>query len=202
MNALALAQGPAASEPAPADAFRTAMRHLVSGVSLITHGEGRAKTGMTATSVSSLSSEPPTLLVCVNRNASIYRGLKPGEGFGISVLSADQSEAADGSADGDRRPRDAANRVILVVAADGEGLAVRLRRFVQCRPIHGAGTRFSVQNQSPSSKDSVGRMIGFDNGTGGARMRPPSTPRLNRRASCDSPDGAASSARVDWRDRL
>ena len=95
MNALALAQGPAASEPAPADAFRTAMRHLVSGVSLITHGEGRAKTGMTATSVSSLSSEPPTLLVCVNRNASIYRGLKPGEGFGISVLSADQSEAAD-----------------------------------------------------------------------------------------------------------
>jgi len=95
MNAPALVKASPAPDATPAGAFRAAMRHLVSGVSLVTHGEGRAKTGMTATSVVSLSSEPPTLLVCVNRSASLYRGLKPGEGFGISVLSADQSEAAD-----------------------------------------------------------------------------------------------------------
>ena len=96
MNARALAAAAAvATERTPADAFRAAMRQLASGVSIVTHGEGQTRTGMTATSVSSLSSDPPTLLVCVNRNASIYRGLRPGEAFGVSLLSADQIETAD-----------------------------------------------------------------------------------------------------------
>jgi hypothetical protein len=40
--------------------FRKAMRQLAGGVSVITVGEGTARTGLTAISVASLSSEPAT----------------------------------------------------------------------------------------------------------------------------------------------
>jgi len=76
-------------------AFRLAMRQLASGVCLVTHGRGEARTGMTATSVSSLSADPPTLIVCVNKSASLYAQLKRGDSFGVSVLGAQHAEFAD-----------------------------------------------------------------------------------------------------------
>ena len=52
--------------------FKQAMRHLVGGVSVITAGSGEIGTGLTATSAISLSLDPPTMLVCVNRDASAW----------------------------------------------------------------------------------------------------------------------------------
>ena len=75
--------------------FRAAMRHLASGVCLVTHSVGGARAGMTATAVASLSLEPPTLIVCVDRAASAYAGLTPGAAFGVSVLGADHREFAE-----------------------------------------------------------------------------------------------------------
>lgn len=77
------------------DAFRSAMRALASGVSLVTQASGGDMTGMTATSVTSLAAEPPTLIVCINRTASLYPSLAPGVAFGVNVLSADQQDIAD-----------------------------------------------------------------------------------------------------------
>ena len=50
---------------------------------------------MTATSVSSLSADPPTLIVCVNRSASIYPSLAHGQLFAVNVLAAEQSDIAN-----------------------------------------------------------------------------------------------------------
>jgi len=80
---------------ADADNFRAAMRQLACGVSLITVGAGAERRGMTATAVSSLSVEPPTLIVCVNRTASMYPGLVRGGAFGVSILAAGGQEIAD-----------------------------------------------------------------------------------------------------------
>jgi len=77
------------------DAFRAAMRHLASGVCLVTHDVGGECAGITATAVASLSLDPPTLIVCVNRAASIYAGLTPGAAFGVSVLGANHREFAE-----------------------------------------------------------------------------------------------------------
>jgi flavin reductase (DIM6/NTAB) family NADH-FMN oxidoreductase RutF len=71
------------------------MRELVSGVCLVTHGAGEDRVGLTATSVSSLSLAPPTLIVCVNRSASLYARLGTGDLFGVSVLAAHHAEHAD-----------------------------------------------------------------------------------------------------------
>lgn len=76
-------------------AFRGALRHLAGAVSIITGGEGERRSGLTATSVSSLSAEPPAVIVSVNRNASAWPILT-GEGrFSINTLAADQQPIAD-----------------------------------------------------------------------------------------------------------
>jgi flavin reductase (DIM6/NTAB) family NADH-FMN oxidoreductase RutF len=75
--------------------FRSAMRHLAGGISVITVGRGKDITGMTVTSVSSLSVDPPTLIVSINRNASSWPLLKRHGFLGINILSADQLEIAE-----------------------------------------------------------------------------------------------------------
>ena len=75
--------------------FRGAMRHLTGGVSVITAGRGRDITGMTVTSVTSLSVEPPTLLVSINRDASSFPLIKRHGAFGVNILNADQLDIAE-----------------------------------------------------------------------------------------------------------
>jgi flavin reductase (DIM6/NTAB) family NADH-FMN oxidoreductase RutF len=80
---------------APADAFRGAMRHLVGGVSVITSGRGDDITGMTVTSVSSLSLDPPSLIVSVNCASSTRPVLERYGVFGVNILAAGQVDIAE-----------------------------------------------------------------------------------------------------------
>jgi flavin reductase (DIM6/NTAB) family NADH-FMN oxidoreductase RutF len=75
--------------------FRGAMRQLTGGVSVITAGRGKDISGMTVTSVSSLSVDPPALIVSVNRGASSWPLLKRYGFFGVSILTSDQIDVAE-----------------------------------------------------------------------------------------------------------
>ena len=86
-----------------ADAFRCAQRRLAASVAVITTGEGAAAVGMTATAVTSVSLEPPSLLVCVNRSATLNAALTRTGRFRVSYLGAGQAEVA--RAFGDGRPQ-------------------------------------------------------------------------------------------------
>ena len=77
------------------DDFRRAMRQLAGGVSVITVGRGNDITGMTVTSVSSLSVEPPTLIVSINRESSSWPLLRQHGFFGVNILTADQLDIAE-----------------------------------------------------------------------------------------------------------
>ena len=77
-------------------AFKAAMRSLAGAVSVVTTGrDPLERTGFTATSVSSLSIEPPTLLVCLNRNSSSWPALQEHGSFCVNVLAHDQLHVAD-----------------------------------------------------------------------------------------------------------
>src|ERR1700738_1000062 len=80
---------------ASAGDFRSAMRHLAGGVSVITVGRGTEITGMTVTSVSSLSVDPPTLIVSINRESSSWPLLKTCGFFGVNIVNADQLDVAE-----------------------------------------------------------------------------------------------------------
>ena len=75
--------------------FRNAMRQLTGGVSVITAGRGRDVSGMTVTSVSSLSVDPPALIVSVNRSASSWPLLQRYGFFGVNILTSDQIDIAE-----------------------------------------------------------------------------------------------------------
>ena len=83
-----------APETSPDD-FRGAMRHLGGAVSVVTAGRGSDITGMTVTSVSSLSIDPPTLIVSINRESSTWPVLKRYGVFGVNVLTSDQIDIAE-----------------------------------------------------------------------------------------------------------
>src|SRR6185312_14651666 len=75
--------------------FRDAMRQLTGGVSVITAGRGRDVSGMTVTSVSSLSVDPPALIVSINREASSWPLVKRYGFFGVNILTSDQIDIAE-----------------------------------------------------------------------------------------------------------
>ena len=77
------------------DDFRGTMRQLTGGVSIITAGRGRDISGMTVSSVASLSVDPPVLIVSVNRASSSWPLLKRYGFFGVNILTAGQNDIAE-----------------------------------------------------------------------------------------------------------
>ena len=75
--------------------LRHAMRHMVGGVSVITAGIGEDRTGLTATSATALSMDPPTMLICVNRTASAWPVIRRHRHFAVNILSAEQQPVAE-----------------------------------------------------------------------------------------------------------
>ena len=76
-------------------AFKQAMGRLAGAVSVISVGTGQNRTGFTATSVSSFSLEPPTILVSVNRASSSWPALLEARSFAVNILANDQANVAD-----------------------------------------------------------------------------------------------------------
>lgn len=79
--------------------FRNAMSHLPSAVTIVSVADAGGPLGMTASSVCSVSLEPPMLLVCVDRQARIHEQIIGARAFGIDVLNEGQRDIARRFAD-------------------------------------------------------------------------------------------------------
>ena len=75
--------------------FLDSMRAVTSTVNVISASREGERHAMTATSVTSLSLDPPSMLVCVNKDASIHKILSEGSHFSINILSSSQRELAE-----------------------------------------------------------------------------------------------------------
>lgn len=83
------------SESVPSAAFREAMAHFASGVTIVAARRATGLIGFTATGFTSVSLSPPLILVCVGKTASAYDGVVGAELFGISVLGEEQRWIAE-----------------------------------------------------------------------------------------------------------
>jgi flavin reductase (DIM6/NTAB) family NADH-FMN oxidoreductase RutF len=74
-----------------ADQFRLVLGHLPTGVTIITtlDADGRP-TGLTASAVTSVSLEPPLILICVSRRAQSYAALAAAGRFAVNILALGQ----------------------------------------------------------------------------------------------------------------
>jgi flavin reductase (DIM6/NTAB) family NADH-FMN oxidoreductase RutF len=94
------------ADEALAGTMRQAMRRLAASVVIVTANDGNRRYAMAATASTSVSMEPPSMLVCVNRNASIYPILEKQDYFCIIVLGHHHHEismACSGKTKGEER---------------------------------------------------------------------------------------------------
>ncbi len=68
------------------DLLKTALRRLAKAVVVITAAHEGAPYAMSATAVSELSFDPCSMLVCVNRSASLHPVLAAGAPFAVNIL--------------------------------------------------------------------------------------------------------------------
>lgn len=80
--------------PASADALRHAMGHFSSSVTVVTARSGGRAHAMTATALSSVSLEPPMVLVCVSRSSRFHSAVLEAGAWAVSILTADQEPLA------------------------------------------------------------------------------------------------------------
>lgn len=87
------------TDPKLAQDFRQAMRRVASTVSVITICVEGQPMGITATAMSSLALDPPSLLVCIHRSAFMHGRMTDVSHFGVNVLHRDQEHLAQMFAD-------------------------------------------------------------------------------------------------------
>jgi flavin reductase (DIM6/NTAB) family NADH-FMN oxidoreductase RutF len=71
-------------------AFREALSRFASGVVVVTCPSADGPAGFTVSAFSSVSLDPPLVLVCVAKTASAYAAFTAASTFGISVLESKQ----------------------------------------------------------------------------------------------------------------
>ena len=75
--------------------LRCAMRHLVTGVSIVSSRFEDVSHGMTVNSLASVSLEPPIVLVSLQHATRTYRLVIQSHIAGITILAENQSEISD-----------------------------------------------------------------------------------------------------------
>jgi flavin reductase (DIM6/NTAB) family NADH-FMN oxidoreductase RutF len=89
-------QGDMNSDDAAIDpkSFRRAVGQFATGVTVVTFEGAEDVRAMTANSFTSLSLDPPLVLVCVGKTTNAARHLQPTTVFSVSILRADQEHVS------------------------------------------------------------------------------------------------------------
>ena len=74
------------------DQFRDVMGRFATGVTVVTTVNQGRLDGFTASSFSSVSLEPPLVLVCIGKDATCHEAFSGSGCFAINILAADQAD--------------------------------------------------------------------------------------------------------------
>ena len=78
------------------DNFRLAMRRYIYSVSIMSNKDDNGNSNaITVSSVTSISMDPPSLLICINKSSRIHDTLQIGSKFCINLLKKDQEELSN-----------------------------------------------------------------------------------------------------------
>lgn len=83
------------------DDFKKALQLWASGVTVVTTSSQKfGAQGMTVTAFSSVSVNPPLVLVCINSSADTGEGIQESQCFAVNVLNSDQQDLSNQFAGG------------------------------------------------------------------------------------------------------
>ena len=83
------------ADPAVTESFKEAMRLMASTVSVVAACHKGRRFGLTATSVCSLTMEPPQILACVNRSGDTHDCIADSGYFSVNPLQAGQDDVSN-----------------------------------------------------------------------------------------------------------
>ena len=76
-------------------AFRSVLGRFATGVTVVTAVDRRGRDcGMTVSAFSSVSLDPPLIMICIDHSASVYTALSKAECFIVNILCAGQEAIA------------------------------------------------------------------------------------------------------------
>jgi flavin reductase (DIM6/NTAB) family NADH-FMN oxidoreductase RutF len=108
-------------------AFRAVLGRFATGVTVVTAVDRRGRdVGMTVSAFSSVSLEPPLVMICIGHEASAYAALSKATSFTVNILSSTQEAIARRFADPER------NRFERLAYERGENGAIMLSDALAC----------------------------------------------------------------------
>jgi flavin reductase (DIM6/NTAB) family NADH-FMN oxidoreductase RutF/DNA-binding GntR family transcriptional regulator len=113
--------------------FRNIIGHFASGVTVITALHDGQATGATASAVSSLSLEPPMVLICLNKSSTTQQAVAGSGRFAVNILGEDQAEEAMRFAT--KSAADKFKGVAVVEGEWGEPLLGEALAILECRVV-------------------------------------------------------------------
>jgi flavin reductase (DIM6/NTAB) family NADH-FMN oxidoreductase RutF len=137
--------------------FKLGMRALAGAVSIITSAQDGSRYGMTATAVCSAAADPPTVLVCINRNTTTHGAVDATGIFCVNVLRSEDKELSglfSGAQRGESRFSDGQWAALTTGAPVLRNALVSFDCRVVNRLVHGTHTIFlgEVQGLQIGSK--------------------------------------------------
>jgi len=124
---------PTAFSTAFSNAFKAALGSWASGVAVVTGQVGAHPEGTTVSSFTSLSLDPPLVLVCLAPAARVVDVIRASNRFAVSVLAADQEAASRHFAARGRAPDAGFGEVALARAPDGQPVVAAAAAHLACR---------------------------------------------------------------------
>lgn len=156
--------GPPASPPdaVSGEDFRDAMRRFPTGVTVVTTLVDGAPHGFTANAFASVSAEPPTVLICVNRDASAHPLISRSSVFCVNILSLEQRDLARRFADSSLRAT-RFNGLATHAAATGAPIIDGVLAYLDCRLAeeHTTGTHTVFVGTVVACGTRAGKPLGY-----------------------------------------
>jgi len=137
------------------------MRHVPTGVTVITTLHDGLDAGFTANAFASVSADPPMLLICVNRSASSHGLISASGVFCVSLLALEQQAIAEKFAGGD--PKKRFSGVALERGPLGTAIIAGSLAHFECRLAeeHSAGTHTIFIGEVVACDSRSGEPLGY-----------------------------------------
>ena len=144
-----------------ADDFRRVLGHFASGVTIVTTRDSAGRpAGLTASAFTSVSLNPPLVLVCVAHNAQCYETLRDADRFAVNILEVGQEALSNRFATKSSSAAEKFDGVAHKDGALGVPLLADALAHLECSTAHaypgGDHTIFVGQVEAASSRDGDG----------------------------------------------
>ena len=154
MSSTQTTTAPGPDRPLAPNEFRDVIGRFASGVTIITTLRDGEPLGTTASAVSSLSLEPPMLLVCMNKSSSTGEAIGASRRFAVNILAEAQHDLAGRFA---RKGADKFQNVDVLAGTSGLPLLADALAHLECRVTEeatgGTHTVFLAEVETASGRE-------------------------------------------------